>query len=409
MPVAQGVAWESLIEFKETKPLTAPAPLARHLAAEGRDGCGAVATASVFGLMALGVIIYVVTDKGQIKIFVEGPNADVKVDGQKVRIEGLGEPISLRAGRHELTVKWGSGEFETRKFVVKCGDNKALSVEYKPKASVRPADQVGITVAPKGNGVSVKKGETVVPGEKVKLGMEDGKGISAFLEPEDGVGPKENDTEMSPAPAPQAETRPIDGKKVRPRNAIVDYYARGLAGEWQPLRDNRGQVITGGAPALSSDDLELVFWKSHPEDKGGFDIYIARRDSVDKPFGQSVYQQRASTSGQDYEPAFGGDDLALYMRVALKSPLVNGETPHQIFRAVRKKRGSDFRELKTLRTYPPVSLGGTRFSPDGRFSFYVPVGGSTYYRAEWNSKRRSFEPAETNLPGLARIIPMSHV
>jgi formylglycine-generating enzyme required for sulfatase activity len=89
--------------------------------------------AAVFGiLLLLGVIIYLATDKGRIKIVVNDPKAAVKVDGEAVRIEAPGAPITLRAGTHELEVKWGDGEFKTRTFVVHRGDNEDLRVEYEP-------------------------------------------------------------------------------------------------------------------------------------------------------------------------------------------------------------------------------------------------------------------------------------
>src|SRR5262249_19699354 len=60
------------------------------------------------------------------------PKAVAKVDGELVRIEALGAPITLRAGEHELEVKWGDGEFRTRQFVVRRGENEDLRVEYEP-------------------------------------------------------------------------------------------------------------------------------------------------------------------------------------------------------------------------------------------------------------------------------------
>ena len=106
----------------------------------GRSWWVALASVWAVALMVLGVIIYVATDKGQIRIDVKDPNAVVKIDnGQEVRIEGLGEPITLRAGEHELLVKRGDGEFETRKFVIRRGDNPALSVEFKPKDLFPPS------------------------------------------------------------------------------------------------------------------------------------------------------------------------------------------------------------------------------------------------------------------------------
>jgi formylglycine-generating enzyme required for sulfatase activity len=80
-------------------------------------------------MVLLGVIIYVATNKGHIKIEVHDPKAVVKIDGDEVRIEALGEPITLRAGEHELTVKWGDGEFTTKKFEIKRG----VLLEYDPK------------------------------------------------------------------------------------------------------------------------------------------------------------------------------------------------------------------------------------------------------------------------------------
>ena len=90
-----------------------------------------IAAAAAFAAVLFG-IIYVATDKGRIKIEVNDPSAVVHVDGQQVRIEGLGDPITLRAGEHELSVKRGDVEVDTRKFVVRRGDNPALSVVLEP-------------------------------------------------------------------------------------------------------------------------------------------------------------------------------------------------------------------------------------------------------------------------------------
>jgi formylglycine-generating enzyme required for sulfatase activity len=95
-------------------------------------------------------IIYVATDNGRIKIEVNDPAAVVSVDGQEARIEGLGEPISLRAGQHDLVIKRGDEEVETRKFTVRRGDNPALVVTLEPKpnpAKQPPADPMPPAVA----------------------------------------------------------------------------------------------------------------------------------------------------------------------------------------------------------------------------------------------------------------------
>ena len=42
------------------------------------------------------------------------------------------QPITLRAGTHDMEVKWGDGQFQTRRFVVRRGENESLNVEYEP-------------------------------------------------------------------------------------------------------------------------------------------------------------------------------------------------------------------------------------------------------------------------------------
>ena len=152
-PNPEGVAWESLIKFKEAEepivpakpkparkpkhvpePATAEVPVQRPPWRSWRM----FAAASVLGAFLLGVIIFV-TNNGRIKIVVNGPRPIVKIDGETVRIEGLDGPITLRAGTHELAVKWGPGEFKTGTFVVRRGDNEELRVEYEPKPSLDKA------------------------------------------------------------------------------------------------------------------------------------------------------------------------------------------------------------------------------------------------------------------------------
>ena len=94
--------------------------------------------ASLVAILALGIVIYVTTDYGRIKIEIDDPNAVVSVDRQTVQLQFLGDPITLRAGEHDLKVKWGDGEFDTcRRFVVKCGDDRTLKIEYEAN---RPND-----------------------------------------------------------------------------------------------------------------------------------------------------------------------------------------------------------------------------------------------------------------------------
>jgi formylglycine-generating enzyme len=129
------------------EPIVAPSLLPERR----RPSWPLIVAAAVFGVFLLGVIIYVVTDKGRITIVVNDPKAVVKIDGEEVRIQDLGAPITLRAGEHALAVKWGDGEFRTRKFVVRRGDDERLRVEYKPtpKSKATVEEKKGPPPAPK--------------------------------------------------------------------------------------------------------------------------------------------------------------------------------------------------------------------------------------------------------------------
>jgi hypothetical protein len=129
--------WDSLIEFKKTEPLNEPAPNVAALKRQRPPWIWpAIVAAAVLGLITMGIIIYVTTDDGRVRIVVDDPKAVVQVDGKEILIKTLRESITLHAGEHEMTVKWHDGELETRKFVVRRGHNEKLRVEYEPSLAI---------------------------------------------------------------------------------------------------------------------------------------------------------------------------------------------------------------------------------------------------------------------------------
>jgi len=87
-------------------------------------------------LAFLGVIIYIVTDHGTVKISGTDPNMMVRIDGQEIRIENLGAPITLRAGPHDLVVTRGDLVVTTQTFQIQRGQKTPLEVTYIPKPPV---------------------------------------------------------------------------------------------------------------------------------------------------------------------------------------------------------------------------------------------------------------------------------
>jgi formylglycine-generating enzyme required for sulfatase activity len=84
-------------------------------------------------LAFLGVIIYIVTDNGTVKITGTDPNMVVRIDNKKIPIENIGEPIILRTGQHDFLVTRGELVVKTQTFQIQRGEEMALEVTYIPK------------------------------------------------------------------------------------------------------------------------------------------------------------------------------------------------------------------------------------------------------------------------------------
>ena len=129
LPAPASANWESLVESQQPQGSSAAqVPVKEPDRRRPGKIWPLVATASGTAALLLGVIIYFVTNTGRIKIDVDDPNAVVLIDGNHVTIEGLGEPIKLSVGEHELRIKRGDSEFRGRKFSIRRGDNKRLVV-----------------------------------------------------------------------------------------------------------------------------------------------------------------------------------------------------------------------------------------------------------------------------------------
>jgi formylglycine-generating enzyme required for sulfatase activity len=92
--------------------------------------------AGLLGLFGfLGIVLYVVTDHGTVKITGTDPGMSVLIDGEQIRIENLGQPITIRTGPHKLLVRRDGLETRTEAFSIRRGDEKVLDVTYTPKPS----------------------------------------------------------------------------------------------------------------------------------------------------------------------------------------------------------------------------------------------------------------------------------
>jgi len=190
------------------KPVVSPSPMPGHR----RPGWPLRVAAAVVGVLLVGVIVFVATDKGRIRMVVNDLKAVVKIDGAEVRIESLGAPITLRAGAHALEVKWGDGQFKTRKFIVRRGANEDLRVDYEPIPAPRatasqepakapepaptPAATADSTVAPQETITSSESAKAPKPAPTATAAAD-----STVLENE-AIPGREPAKAMEPAPVP---------------------------------------------------------------------------------------------------------------------------------------------------------------------------------------------------------------
>jgi formylglycine-generating enzyme required for sulfatase activity len=94
-------------------------------------------------LAILGVIIYVVTDTGTVKITGADPRMTLRIDDREIRIENQGEPITLRTGPHSMIVLRGDMVIVTRDFQIRRGQETPIQVTYTPRPRPPAPEQPG--------------------------------------------------------------------------------------------------------------------------------------------------------------------------------------------------------------------------------------------------------------------------
>jgi serine/threonine protein kinase len=109
------------------------------------------AAAGAIALLAAGVVMFLPTKDGTIRIEINDPSIEVTVAATGYKIKGKSEEIHLRPGEHTLHVKAGELEFDTQKFQLGKGENPAVKVELlQDKVRVVQADgrSIGEKVRP---------------------------------------------------------------------------------------------------------------------------------------------------------------------------------------------------------------------------------------------------------------------
>ena len=105
---------------------------------------GVFLAGAALAAVCLGILLTIATDQGTVKLefsdSATARQAQVSVDGNEIRIENLGQPLNLRAGRHQLRVRQGDLEIETREFNVLRGGTEVLHVSMPSVAVAVPQE-----------------------------------------------------------------------------------------------------------------------------------------------------------------------------------------------------------------------------------------------------------------------------
>jgi hypothetical protein len=114
-------------------------PLRQAVAPGRRDwvllGVLVAAVAGVVFLLFTGVVVYVATDYGTVKIELSDPQADVqiKVDGNVVTLKSPDGTVTLKPGKHEMEVTSDTFKTVTKSFTLKRGKNESVVVTLEAK------------------------------------------------------------------------------------------------------------------------------------------------------------------------------------------------------------------------------------------------------------------------------------
>ena len=86
--------------------------------------------AGAVALLSAGIVFYLETRQGTVRIEIIDPGIEVVVDGNGATIKGAkSEVIKLQPGKHGLRIKYGELDFETDKFILNRADDVVLKVE----------------------------------------------------------------------------------------------------------------------------------------------------------------------------------------------------------------------------------------------------------------------------------------
>jgi serine/threonine protein kinase len=204
--------------------------------------------AGAAALLLVGIVILVRTEYGTIQIELSDPTAkvEVKVDGDTVEITGLGQPLRLKPGAHNILVQGKDFESYSDSFTVKQGDNPVMQVKLVPRHIPPP-----------------KPPDPITPDKHDHIPVNDpGKLVTSLDDPN----------------PPPADAKTFNGHSYK-------FYAEELS--WRQAK-RRCEAI-GGHPVVIESSEENAFVASLVAQAGWLDAWIGATDEAQEGIWLSVH------------------------------------------------------------------------------------------------------------------------
>lgn len=174
----------------------------------------------------------------------------------------------------------------------------------------------------------------------------------------------------------------VQGAWVSPDNLRM-YYKHELPSRWYlemserssvdqpwPAGTRVSEINAYGAPSqpsLTADELIIVFTSHNiTGGQGGYDLWMAARESLDSPFGPLVNLSEINSTYDEGGPSISPDGLVLYFASGR-----NGVS--QLFRATRESVEDPFSEPELLSFFGSPA-GNPSVSSDGRAIYFIREG-----------------------------------
>lgn len=90
-----------------------------------------ILTASVFGLITFGMLLFVRTPYGIVRVEINDPTITARLVGHSITIDNSGEPIQIEPGKHKLAVQRGGLQFRTDTFELRRREEVIVKVVYE--------------------------------------------------------------------------------------------------------------------------------------------------------------------------------------------------------------------------------------------------------------------------------------